>query len=162
MATKVRVQQWGKPQGYAVVEQDATKGATIGVNVYWQDGSLVQIGQSSVSSSGSLGGYTPEVVSVLEAGTVRPSGMTTLVRPPPLDADLTIENPSSSVADGWVLVFELVDDGASVVNLTWESGYGNDVATLPSSTTLGKKVRVTVEFNASVLKYLCKGVVVQP
>lgn len=39
--SKVRVPLWGKPQGYTTVENAATVGATVGVNLFWQDGTLV-------------------------------------------------------------------------------------------------------------------------
>lgn len=39
--SKVRVQLWGKPQGYATVDPAATEGATLGVNLFWPNGTLV-------------------------------------------------------------------------------------------------------------------------
>ena len=39
--SKVRVQLWGKPQGYATVDPSATEGATLGVNLFWPNGTLV-------------------------------------------------------------------------------------------------------------------------
>ena len=39
--TKYRVQLWGKPGHSVNVEADATKGAVLGVNLYWPDGRLV-------------------------------------------------------------------------------------------------------------------------
>lgn len=39
--SKVRVQLWGKPQGYATVDPSATEGATLGVNLFWPNGNLV-------------------------------------------------------------------------------------------------------------------------
>lgn len=35
--------QWSKPTAYVVVENGATVGATVGVNLYWPDGSVVQV-----------------------------------------------------------------------------------------------------------------------
>ena len=39
--SKVRVQLWGKPQGFATVDPAATVGATLGVNLFWPSGALV-------------------------------------------------------------------------------------------------------------------------
>lgn len=38
--TKQRVQLWGKPQGYAVVDTEATNGAVLGVNIRLPDGTM--------------------------------------------------------------------------------------------------------------------------
>lgn len=38
---RFRVPLWGKPQGYVAVDPEATKGATLGVNLYRADGSVV-------------------------------------------------------------------------------------------------------------------------
>lgn len=40
--SKSRVQLWGKPNGYVLVDRDATDGAVVGANLRWPDGRLVQ------------------------------------------------------------------------------------------------------------------------
>jgi hypothetical protein len=37
----VRIPLWGKPQGFATIDTEATKGATVGVNLFWADGTKV-------------------------------------------------------------------------------------------------------------------------
>lgn len=41
MSAKVRVPLYGKTQGQVTIERDATNGATVGVNLFWSDGTLV-------------------------------------------------------------------------------------------------------------------------
>lgn len=38
---KARVPQWGKANGYVAVDTEATRGAVVGVNLFWNDGTLV-------------------------------------------------------------------------------------------------------------------------
>lgn len=40
-AVKARVPVWGKPQGFVIVDPDATHGAVVGETLYWPDGTLV-------------------------------------------------------------------------------------------------------------------------
>lgn len=51
--SKVRVQLWGKPQGYATVDPAATEGATLGVNLFWPNGTLVVPDDLAPTSTGS-------------------------------------------------------------------------------------------------------------
>ncbi|PJK01448.1 hypothetical protein CO615_03995 [Lysobacteraceae bacterium NML75-0749] len=51
---KSRVQLWGKPNGYVVVDIDATEGAVLGQNLRWPNGELVQA--SDFAGSGDGGG----------------------------------------------------------------------------------------------------------
>lgn len=46
--SKVRIPLWGRPTNYAVVETDATLGATIGTNLYNADGTLFDIAAFTV------------------------------------------------------------------------------------------------------------------
>lgn len=40
--SKARVPLHGRPNGYVTIETEATIGATLGVNLFWQDGTLVR------------------------------------------------------------------------------------------------------------------------
>lgn len=96
----------------------------------------------------------PKITSTISSGTVTPDGFTGLVRPPALTAALTIANPSSTPADGWGFVLDLIDDGTSRA-LTWGNKYSNRMATLPVATTAGKRHRIGVEYNAAADKFYC-------
>lgn len=95
-----------------------------------------------------------EVVSSIISGTITPAGNTDLVRPAALTAALTVANPGSTTADGWGIVIELIDDGTARA-LTWGSKYSNRMATLPTTTTAGKRLRVGVEYHAADDKLYC-------
>lgn len=104
---------------------------------------------------------TVEVVSSITSGTITPAGNTDLVRPAALTAALTIANPSSTPADGWGIVIELIDDGTARA-LTWGSKYSNRMAALPTTTTASKRLRVGVEYHAADDKLYCMYAQVQP
>lgn len=53
--SKVRVQLWGKPQGYATVDPAATEGATLGVNLFWPNGTLVVPDDLAPTTGGDAG-----------------------------------------------------------------------------------------------------------
>jgi hypothetical protein len=55
-----RVQQWCKPSAYVVVEQGATVGATVGVDLRNRDGSLYVPGSGGESSTIKTTDFLPE------------------------------------------------------------------------------------------------------
>jgi hypothetical protein len=55
-----RVPQWSKPNAYVTVQQGATAGATIGVNVRLQDGSLYVPASGASSTGPRTTDYLPE------------------------------------------------------------------------------------------------------
>lgn len=55
--SKVRVPLHGKPHGYATVNTDATPGAVVGVNLRWNDGSLVS--EESLAAAMQAGAAPP-------------------------------------------------------------------------------------------------------
>lgn len=57
--SKVRVQLWGKPQGYATVDPAATEGATLGVNLFWPNGTLVVPDDLAPTTGGDAGDGQP-------------------------------------------------------------------------------------------------------
>lgn len=96
----------------------------------------------------------PKIVSTITTGTITPAGDTDLVRPAALTAALTIANPSSTPSDGAGFVIDLIDDGTSRA-LTWGTKYANRMASLPTATTVGKRHRIGVEYNAADDKLYC-------
>lgn len=48
---KVRVPQWGKPQGFFTLDSAATPGAVVGDNLLWPDGSRVTVEQLSTAAN---------------------------------------------------------------------------------------------------------------
>lgn len=103
----------------------------------------------------------PKIVTTITTGTITPAGDTDLVRPAALTAALTVANPSSTPADGAGFVVDLIDDGTTRA-LTWGSKYANRMATLPTATTVGKRHRIGVEYNAADDKLYCMYAQVQP
>ena len=102
------------------------------------------------------------IVSTVSSNTITPSADTDLVRPSStLSAGLTIANPSGTPSDGWSFVVELLDNGTAR-SLTWGSNYKNDMATLPTTTTAGKRLEVGFSYNASAGELRCKFSQVQP
>lgn len=53
---KIRVPQHGKPQGFHTLESDATKGAMVGRDLWWPDGSLVTYEQLTAGTGGGATG----------------------------------------------------------------------------------------------------------
>ncbi|MFN3310078.1 MAG: hypothetical protein ACK40R_00030 [Thermomonas sp.] len=103
----------------------------------------------------------PKIVTTITTGTITPAGDTDLVRPAALSAALAIANPSSTPADGAGFVLDLIDDGTSRA-LSWGTKYASRMATLPTSTTAGKRHRIGVEYNATDDKLYCMYAQVQP
>ena len=103
----------------------------------------------------------PKIVTTITSGTITPAGDTDLVRPAALTAALTIANPSSTPADGAGFVIDLIDDGTSRA-LSWGTKYASRMATLPTATTVGKRHRIGVEYNAADDKLYCMYAQVQP
>lgn len=101
------------------------------------------------------------IVATVTSNTITPTSTTDLVRPSALTAALTIANPTGTAVDGWGFVVELIDDGTAHA-LTWGSDYASNIATLPTTTTVSKRLRVGFEYNSVTSKYECKAVQVQP
>lgn len=96
----------------------------------------------------------PKIVSTITTGTITPTGDTDLIRPAALTAALTIANPSSTLADGAGFVLDLIDNGTARA-LTWGTKYANRMATLPTTTTAGKRHRIGVEYHSADDKLYC-------
>lgn len=123
--------------------------------------SMDDTGAETALGGGGGGGGSIEIVTTITSGTVTPTGTTDLVRLAPLTAGLTIANPSGTPADGHGFVIDLIDNGTSRA-LTWGSQYANRMASLPSATTVGKRHRIGVEYNAPDGKLYCMYAAVQP
>ena len=95
-----------------------------------------------------------KITTTVTSGTITPDADTDLVRPAALTAALTIANPSGTPADGAGFVVDLIDNGTARA-LTWGSKYANRMATLPTTTTAGKRRRIGVEYNATDDKLYC-------
>lgn len=123
--SKVRVQLWGKPQGYATVDPAATEGATLGVNLFWPNGTLVvpdDLAPTSAGSDGSGGDGQPSgdpslwelvvnvpanvqaVAGLSTAGFVRRDGAGAWSASPIVNADLSGAD-TSGLAEGTNLYY---------------------------------------------------------
>lgn len=115
--SKVRVQLWGKPQGYATVDPAATEGATLGVNLFWPNGTLVVPDDLAPTTGGDAGVGQPSgdpslwelivnvpanvqaVAGLSTAGFVRRDGAGAWSASPIVNADLSGAN-TTGLAEG--------------------------------------------------------------
>ena len=74
---------------------------------------------------------------------------------------LTIAAPSGTPAAGHALVVCITDNGTARA-LTWNSAFQNEGEALPTTTTLGKTLRVGFIYSAKHSKWGCVAVKVQP
>ena len=96
-----------------------------------------------------------KITSSIVSNTITPENDTDIVRAFALSAGLTIANPAVDPIDGWGFVVYLEDNGSSRT-LTWGSMYSNsEFASLPTSTTAGKRHRLGFEYNATDDKLYC-------
>lgn len=104
---------------------------------------------------------TIKITNTITGGVITPDADTDLVRPATLTAALTVANPATTPVNGWSFVVELIADGTARA-ITWGSNYASDMATLPTTTTAGKRHEIGFEYNATAGKMRCKFAKVQP
>lgn len=65
MSEKVKVPLWQNPRNFAYVENGATVGATVGVNLFWQSGALVKESDLSGATQPEVGGVSQTLWSLV-------------------------------------------------------------------------------------------------
>lgn len=161
------------------VEPGSTKGATVGVNLFYSDGTVVtedDLGISS-STSGTASGtvwrlirevpanlteYAARGTSSAASGDITPAiGTTELVIRTALAAGININNPTGTTAEGQRLRIRLRDDGTGRA-LTWGSEFRSMSATLPATTTASKTVAMEFWRNEAETTWDLVTLAVQP
>lgn len=102
----------------------------------------------------------PKVITTVTSNVITPAADTDLLKATGLSAGLTIANYSAAPADGWPIVVMLKDNGTAR-SLTWSSKWASMLATLPTTTTIGKWVVVTAIYDSASDTYMCMSVQVQ-
>lgn len=121
MSRKVRVALHGFMQRYVVMDKDATKGAQVGDNLYWPDGTVVQEDEIR-NGTGSNIVIPPGQVNPIP-GELPPTSWDGIIDIPPiLDSITEITNDgwlrkdaNSITASNWPYIDELIEAAETVV-----------------------------------------------
>lgn len=112
-----------------------------------------------VVASGAL--IPPRVTAIAFASTITPNADNTdIANVGTLTADITIANPTGTPVDGQDLQFRLAEDGTGGWVITWGNGYafGTDVTLALIPTTASAKWEMIFTWNATEVKWRCRGI----
>ena len=145
-----------KPQLVALAGTEVLAGTSVAGGAKVGGGTVAADADVGVTTDSILSAArAPVITSTITSGTITPSATTDVLRALGLSGNLTIANASGTPADAAGFIAYIEDDGTTRT-LTWGSKYANsEFATLPTTTTAGKRHRLGFEYHAGDDKLYC-------